>query len=436
MRNFISIFILIAFACNVYGQGDLKTSEFEVNGIKVIHKKSVKQVVSAKFFFEGGVNNYSAEQQGIEGLMLRLVAEGGTKNFPKDKYNSILEKYGTNIGSSLNYDYSTLNLNCLKSYWEQSWELFADAVCNATFDQAEYDNIKQQMIAEVQQGESDPDSHLRNTAMKNTFKDGAYSKIAEGTVESLGSIALEDGTKYYKEKMCNKNKMFLVVVGDISKDDLKKKVEAISCISSNKVETPKKMDFSIDESSYNAEEREIATNYMRGVMNAPELGSEDEMPMRVAMAIMGDRVWKEVRSERNLSYAPSAFFPSGIVAYPYTVLYVSTDKPNEAVTVMIDELQKVRKEGFKASELKNEKGSFLTKYYMSLETNSSQAETLGRAEIAYGWEKVDANVKKVNELTLDQINKAFNKYIKAINWTYLGDPSIVDKAVFLEKIVE
>jgi len=43
-------------------------------------------------------------------------------------------------------------------------------------------------------------------------------------------------------------------------------------------------------------------------------------------------------------------------------------------------------------------------------------------------------LEAVEGLSLEQINAAFKKYAKAINWTYLGDTSIVDKDVFLKPI--
>ncbi len=436
MKNYISILILFFFATNTFAQDGPMTSEFTVNGIKVIHKKSIKQVVSVKLFIEGGVSNYGEKHQGIEGLTLRLMAEGGTKNFTKDKMNGILEKYGTSISSHLNYDYSTFDLRCLKPSWDQSWEVYADAICNPNFDEAELVNIKDQMVAAVQQGESDPDTHLRNTAMKNTFKTGHYSRVAEGTVESIENINIDDVKAFYKNTIARNNKVFLVVVGDISKADLEKKVSSLTCFSKEAGTIAEVTDFNISESAFMAEEREIATNYVRGLMNAPKLGTADEIPMRVAMSILGDRMWTEIRTKRNLSYAPSAFFPSGVLNYPYTALYVSTDKPNEAVQVMIDEINKIREVGFDEEELINKKGSFLTRYYMGLETNSSQAETLGKAELAYGWNKADKFMKMVDQITLDQINTVFNKYITAINWTYLGDGSIVDKSIFLSPIVK
>ena len=434
MKKYLFIFIGLCFSAGLLAQ-ESNTTEFEVNGIKVIHKPSTKKVVSAKIFFQGGTQNYTKETEGIEALALNWVSQSGTKNYPKDLFNASLEKTGTSLSSSANYDYGTISLGCLTRYWDSSWEILADAVCNPSFDKGEFENIKAQMIANAQQGESDPDTHLRNTAMSSSFKGKPYERIPEGSPKSLEALTPEQAKTYY-EGMRNTAKMFVVVVGDIDKKDLEKKISKLSdCVPQAAIRPLPFPDTKIGSSKYNEDSREIATNYVRGLMNAPKVGDDDEMAMRVAMSILGDHLWTEIRTKRNLSYAPGAYFPSAVLKDPYCILYVSTDKPNEAVQVMLDEIQMIRKDGFTEEELINKKGKFLTQYYMGQETNGSLGEALGKSEMTVGWEAGEKRMEKVNSLTLAEINTAFKKYATAIEWTYLGDTSIVDKDVFLAPVV-
>ena len=52
--------------------------------------------------------------------------------------------------------------------------------------------------------------------------------------------------------------------------------------------------------------RELPTNYITGCFPAPRFGSEDSYPMSLAVSILRDRLFKEVRTKRSLSYAPAA----------------------------------------------------------------------------------------------------------------------------------
>jgi len=189
---------------------------------------------------------------------------------------------------------------------------------------------------------------------------------------------------------------------------------------------------SVDKSSIQSEERDIATNYIRGIMGAPARGTKENIAMQVCMAIMRDRLFEEIRTKRGLSYSPQAFLTS--LNTPYAVIYVTTTDPDSAVQVMIDEVKSVKKDGFTADELRDKKAKFLTQYYMGQETNSFQARALGVAELQFGWERTLTLVEEVNGLTLKDINTTFNKYVKAISWTYLGNESQINKDIYLQKL--
>ncbi len=411
--------------------------EMEVEGVKVVLQPSVKDVVSVQLFIKGGCANFSEAQQGIEALALDVVTQGGTENFPKNEYFGEMEKIGSSIGSSNNYDYSTISLKCLKQYFDKSWEIYADAINNPAFVEKEYEIIKNQRVTGAKSAESDPDSHLRNMAMKNSFAGKNYAKNPDGIAETLESLSLDDLKRYYTQ-LKSKDKIVLVVVGDIDANTLKAKVgKAFGNWTEKSKLQVKEEKLQISEASFNSETREIATNYIRGYMNAPQVGTKDEIALKVAMSILGDRYFDEIRTKRNLSYAPSAFFPSSIISNPYMAVYVTTDKPNEAIQVMTDEIRKIHDVGFDASELKNKKGEFLTYHYMKQETNGSLAADIGRATISNGGLEHRAEfIDMVNALTIEEMNTAFKKYTRAINWTYLGDDSIVDKSVFLAPIVK
>lgn len=430
----IYILLLAFFSMGLAAQ-DIQ--EMEIEGLKVVLQPSVKDVVSVQLFIKGGCANFSEAQQGIEALALDVVTQGGTKNYDKNAFFGELEKVGSSIYSSNNYDYSTISLQSLKQYFDASWDLYVDAINNPAFSEKEFEVIKNQRVTGAKASESDPDTHLRNLAMKNAFAGKNYAKNPEGTAESLESLSLDDVKGYYAE-LLSKNNSILVVVGDVDAAQLKAKVsEAFDNWSTKSKLSAKEEKLNIATASYNSESREIATNYVRGYMNAPALGTKDEVALKVAMSILGDRYFEEVRTKRNLSYAPSAFFPSGIIENPYMAVYVSTDKPNEAIQVMTDEIRKIHDVGFEESELFNKKSKFLTYHYMKQETNGSLAGDIGRAALSPGGLEHRANfIDMVNQLSLEDMNAAFEKYTNAINWTYLGDETIVDKAVFLAPIAK
>lgn len=428
-----ALITFVAFAFTLSAQES--TKEMMVDGVKVIFKKIDKKVVTASLIIKGGTANYNKAKEGVEQFALSLATDGGTKMYDKDSYNTALEKMGSSIGANSGYDYGSINVTSLKRNFDETWKLFVDVVNNPLMPESEFDLLKSKMIAGAQQSDSDPDTKLRNLAMVNNFTGLPYANIAEGTEESLTAITLDDVNQHF-EKVVTKNNVMLIVVGNLEETDLQAKVEAlIAGLPEGEVLTHKYGKLNISSSKVVPQPRDIKTNYVRGYMNAPTPNDADHTATQVAMQIVRDRLFKEIRTKRNLSYAPAAYLPGGVTKAPYIVWYVTTDKPNESIQVMYDEINNLRTDGFTEKELKDKKASFLTQHFMRQESGSRQANALATAEISgSGWQKMDTYLDKVNSLTIDDLNKAFKKYAKGIQWTYLGDDTLVDETVFSQEL--
>lgn len=180
------------------------------------------------------------------------------------------------------------------------------------------------------------------------------------------------------------------------------------------------------------EDRKLATNYIQGILNAPAPGSADWTAMKIATRILSDRLFVEIRTKRNLSYAPYAFLASN--KNSYMGMYVSTTDPAASVQVMTDEVKKIRKVGFTEQELKNKKEEYLTGFYMNLQTNSALNGMLGTNENLSSWKEVMTVLEKVKNLSVEDLNTTFRKYSTSIQWIYLGDTSQLDEKLFLQAL--
>jgi zinc protease len=405
-----------------------KAKEFTVNGLKVILKPSIKEIISARFFIKGGTSNYSKEQEGIEALALAVAVEGGTKKMDKTEFATALERMGTTIGFSTSYDYSEVNMSCINSFWAPSWELFADVITQPRFDAKEFDLIKAQAVAQAKQTESNPDAHLRNRSMESAFANHNYAKIPSGTSTSLERISLENLAKHFNS-IVGKQNCFLIVVGNITEADLKERVASTfaSLPEGKKPTAEPRWELKAEAT---IENRDIPTNYIRGIMSAPSVNEKEGIPMMLAMAIMRDRFFVELRTKRSLTYAPSAGHASTIFNNPYALFYASSTDPKQTLKVMIDQINEVKNQGFKEKELKDMKETYLTDYFLGLETNDSQTMALGLAEVGGDWKKTETFMAEVEKTTIQDLNAVFKKYSSSINWMYLGKETAVTKEDF------
>jgi zinc protease len=409
--------MLVCFSAAFAGD---RTKEFEVDGLRVIIKNTGKDVISARLFVTGGTANYPIQKQGIEELAYSVVIKGGSVKYPKEKFLSLSESMGTQFGSDATLDFGEINMLCLKESWNQSWELFADAILNPAFLENEFNNKKEQLIVNAQQIESDPDGKLDELILSTAFKGKNYEKRPDGTVESLTALTLSDIKSFYTENVCKK-RAFLVIAGNVDENDIREKVKAT--LSKLPEGTPAVLEgiTKIEQPAQDIVDRKISTNYLAGIMNGIEWNSPDAVPMMVAMNILYDRYFVELRTKRGLSYAPAAFMNGNAITNPYTTFYITTDHPKEALQVMVDIINDVRKNGFTEDELKGSKDSYLTTHFMRLETAANQTFNIGRWQLRGNLNAFNDFEKLVSSVTIQDINRVFTSNTGNIKWTYLGD---------------
>ena len=184
------------------------------------------------------------------------------------------------------------------------------------------------------------------------------------------------------------------------------------------------------QNTFAAQKKAVATNYIQGITSGPQPGSADFNAFTIAMDIFYDRHFLEIRTNNGLSYAPQTAFSGGLT--PYTIFRVSTTNPDKYIEVMDPLLTKTHSQGFTPDEVKNSKTGYVTKFYYRMETNAAQAASLAANEVLFNdWRRslrINEDFKKVSN---EEVNKAFNKYVREVTWVYQGDTSKVNPALYI-----
>jgi predicted Zn-dependent peptidase len=221
-----------------------------------------------------------------------------------------------------------------------------------------------------------------------------------------------------------------VVVGEIDKTDLEQKIgDLLSTVPEGKPFILKKETIAPAQSSFKAEKKELATNYIQGITSAPAPGTADFNAFNLAMRIFSQRHFLEVRTKNGLSYAPGSWFDGG--ASPSAHISVSTTDPNKYIGVAKALIEKTKKEGFTEDELRNMKTQYLTGFFYRQETNNAQANSLASNEVLHNnWKRALTLSDDMKKVTLTELNTVFNKYISNMVWAYQGNPAQANPALF------
>jgi zinc protease len=109
-------------------------------------------------------------------------------------------------------------------------------------------------------------------------------------------------------------------------------------------------------------------------------------------------------------------------------MFVSTTKPKEAVQTMNTLLARVRVMELSEKGLREMKSGYITSNYTKQQSSAAMTASLGRAEILGGWQYEDSLPSLIDNVTVDGIKVAFNKYIVGLRWSYLGNQVLADQA--------
>jgi zinc protease len=404
-------------------------TEFDVNGMKVLVKRREgSQTVAAGLFLRGGSRNITAENAGIESLMLDVATEASA-SFPRERLRTALSRMGTVLGSSENYDYSVLSLTTTRANFDRSWEIFTDVALRPAFTKEDFELIKSRTVSALRDDSDDPDTYLQRLQERVAYAGHPYLNRPQGTPETVARLTLEDIRKYHQQMM-QTSRLLLVVVGDLDPALVRASVEkSFGKLPRGdyKVEPVPQLTFSTP--TVEVTQRGLPTNYINGVFTAPPLTADDIHAMQIASSILRDRVFEEVRVKRNLSYAPNAFL--GSQGANLGGIYVTAVDANQAVRVMLDEIRRLQTQPISGSDITGVVSQYLTTYYMGQETNAAQAGSLAEYElIGGGWRHSFDMLTHLRSVTPADVQRVAQKYMRNIRFVVLGDPARIDKNVF------
>ena len=338
---------------------------------------------------------------------------------------------GTVISAGSNYDFSVLSLACTKQSFEKSWQIFADVAINPAFLPDDIDRLRENTIAGLRSESDTPEGALETLNDKIIYAGHPYANTPDGTIESVTKFRSADLAAYHKS-ILQTSRMLLVVVGDVEPDVLQKQIAATfgSLPRGNYKDAPLQP-LSFAKPTVDITSRSLQTEYVKGVFAAPSIRDADYYAMRTAIAILQSQVFQEVRVKRNLSYAPDASIDD--LSANTGAISVSSVNPNEAVQVMLGEIQKFRRGEIGQESIAQMAGFFLTTYYLKQETNAAQAAELAQYElIGGGWRNSLHFLERIRKVKAEDVQAAANKYMKNLRFVVVGKPSAIDRSIFLQ----
>lgn len=410
--------------------------EFDIDGLTVILRKtgSSFRTVFAKLYIRGGL---PAIPEGVspafEQMALDVPRFSGPSSMDRRDFQKEVDRLYIGLGASAERDFSTLSLRSTDEHFDRAWELFTGTIMNPSFDPLSMENIRERAITGVRNRRVVPEAYADFLADSIFFYGHPYGRISEE--DDYRAINAEN-LKAYHNSIFVKSRLFLVVVGNLTKEEISAKIRStlgtlpMGSFKDPEVPVPAAADRYTVHVSAPWGRADVPTNYLVVRHLAPSHGEKLFYPMERLRAFVGGLLFRRIRIERNLSYAPGASTFNHKIGFGD--ISISTIYPDSAWRVTRDGiLDFFRDHIIDGSNLTDIPATWYTSQYMGMQTAESQATELGTAHYFLGdWREAYSSLDDYLKVTAKQLNQAAQKYYKNLTIVIVGDPKSIDASQY------
>ncbi|AEA45954.1 insulinase family protein [Fluviicola taffensis] len=446
MKKLLTLVALTAIT-GVYGQIDrsvrpaaaaaptinIKNSEvFKLNnGITVILSENHKLPRVSFSLTMGASPMIEGSKAGTNNLMGELLTSGTTK-----RSKDVLDKEVDNMGASLNANGHSIYFSCLTKHLETGLDIMQDVAMNPAFPESEFERIKKQNESGLLSAKSDPSTMASNAETKIDFPNHPLGEVMDEA--SLAAITLDDVKNSYK-KVFTPNGSYLVIVGDITKENALKLAEKY--FGAWKGSPVYKEDFG---NGLKAKGNRVIFVPKPGAVQSVisitfpiemKPGADDQIALNVMNSILGGgsfgaRIMQNLREDKAYTYgAYTSFEVTRDGSWFGTSGSFRNEVTDSAITEILNEITKISDSYVTDDELNLAKSAMAGGFARSLES----PQTIARFALNIIRENLAADyyqtyLKKLESVSKDDVLTVAQKYFKGgFNIVVVGNEEILPK---------
>jgi zinc protease len=312
-------------------------------------------MIRAGRIYEPGVKT------GLADLVGEVMRTGGTERYPGDQLDELLENMGASVETGMDEASASASLRCLTENFDEVLAIFVDVLRHPAFPEEKLDLAITQAKSGISRRNDDASGIADREIQKLYYgADSPYARQPE--YDTLAAIERADLIAFH-EYFYHPNNVILIAGGDFDTAAMKAKLSA-AFADWPQTETFFPPDPLISDTpmsvNYIAKEDVNQSKVRMGHLGI-RWDDEHLFPLSVLNEILGggfgSRLFTEVRSKRELAYGVWAWMITGNHhRMPFTVgVDTKSESTVEAITIIMDELRKVREEPVTEDELERAK---------------------------------------------------------------------------------
>jgi zinc protease len=388
------------------------------NGLTLLVKEDHRlPFVEFRAMFKGGVLAENVANNGTTMLLAKLLIKGTTTR-SAEKIATEIESVGGSLDSYGGNNSFGINAEVLSEDFATGLNLLADVILNPIFPADELEREKEIQIAGIR---SRKDELLKSASLamrRALFGDTGYGLDSLGSEESAGKVSVA-GLKSFHQKLTVPNNCVLAIFGDVRAGNVKFAVEkAFGGWKPNVSEIVNRKSPIVNPAQRVEETRDKKQAVLVIGFPGTTLADDDRYALDLLQECcsdLGSRLFLRIREQLGLAYYVGAQNFAGLVP-GYFAFYTGTEptKVAQVETELLKEAELLRTEGLTADELRRAKAKIIGGKKIARADLGNLAATSALDELyGLGWQRADLDDAKYEAVTLEQIQAAAQKYLKA-----------------------
>ncbi len=369
-------------------------------------------LIAMEYAFSGGASQDPVGKSGVGNMVAGLLDEGAG-DLDSKAFHERLDRRAIHLNFSSNRDHFRGSLRMLKDNKDEAFDLLRLALTSPNFDPADVERIRAQVTSGLRRDTTNPSALASRKFLEVAFGDHVYGRQANGTLDSIPTIAAPD-LKDYVRRVIARDTLRIAVVGDVDADTLGKLLDrTFGALPAKASLTPV-----TDVQAARPPQRAfIPLDVPQTVVTFGGPGIRRQDPNFMAAFVvnhilggggMSSRLYREIREKRGLAYSVS----HSLLWMDRSALFVGNtgtraDRAGETVDAIEKEIRRMAEDGPTQTELDEAKSYLKGSQMLALDTSSKLAQAL----LQYQLDKlpidyIEKRNAMVDAVTLDDARKA------------------------------
>jgi zinc protease len=385
-------------------------------------------LIAVDFAFDGGATRDPENKAGSAYLISGLLDEGAG-DLDAEAFQGRMADHAISLGFDARRDDFHGHLQTLSKHRDTAFDLLALAVNAPRFDADAVARVKAQVVAGLQRQAQNPDVLCRNALYAAAFPGHSYGRPEKGDVDSVSRLEAE-GLRALSGELLSRGGLKVVVVGDITADELSQRLDQIfgALPAGQERALPRDPAPIQGLGQTHVIDLDVPQTVLRFAAPGLMRRDPDFIAASVLNHILGgsaftSRLFLEVREKRGLAYGvSSSLLPMRESAMVIGGTATRNDRAAESMAVIREEMAKLASDGPTEHEVEEAKRYIIGSYPLRFDTSPKiAAELLNLATNGFEPEFLTERNRLFAEVTLADVKRVAGRLF--------GDPRMLVQAV-------